>query len=131
MGEIRRLPSAGSGLPSDVKDQRTALRFDARGRLAGHLVGSNQPVFVVNIGLGGFAVEGAEPVAAGPHIVRFTTPDRQATLLEARSVYCRPTPRADGTRRFAAGFEFIRPPRHVDQTITGILEQVAQLRLGR
>jgi fructose 1,6-bisphosphatase len=114
-----------------MKDHRTALRFDARGRLAGHLVGSNQPVFVVNIGLGGFAVEGAEPVAAGPHIVRFTTSDHRATLLEARSVYCRPTPRVDGARRFAAGFEFIRPPRHVDQTIKGILELVGQLRLGR
>ena len=119
-----------SGEPIGRREHRITLRFEARGRLSGHLIGSIQPVFVLNLGLGGFGAEVPGPVAPGPHIVRLTTPDHTATLLEAWRVYCRPTPRQDGSRRYTAGFEFIRPPQNVDLAIKAILEQVTELRLG-
>ena len=121
---------ASSQPPSDRREQRTTLRFEARGRIAGHLIGSNQPVFVINMSLGGFAAAAATPIAPGPHIVRLTTLDQTATLLEARRVYCRRSDDEDEGRRFIAGFEFIRPPQHTDMAIKGILEQVIELRLG-
>ena len=116
--------------PLAGRENRTTLRFEARGRIAGHLIGSNQPVFVLNLSLGGFAAEVPDAVAPGAHVVRLTTADHTATLLEARRVYCRPVARPDGSRRYLAGFEFIRPPQNVDLAIRTILEQVTELRLG-
>ena len=115
---------------SEGKEQRTSLRFDTQGRLAGHLVSSNRPLTIQNLGLGGFSAEVNSPVAAGTHVVQFVTPDRKSTLLEARSVYCQPVRNADGGARFTAGFEFMRPPQDVDRSIRTILQQVTQLRLG-
>lgn len=130
MGEIRHLtPSTATGRRYGP-EKRTALRFDARGRLAGHLVGSNQPIFIQNLSLGGFTAEVSEPLPDSSHVVRLTTPDHTSTLLEARTVYCRPTREADGTRRYSAGFEFVRPPQNVDSTIRGLLQRVTDLRLG-
>lgn len=130
MGEIRYLTPSITARPRTGPEKRTALRFDAKGRLAGHLIGSNQPIFIQNLSLGGFAGEVSEPLPDSSHIVRLTTPDRMSTLLEARHVYCRPTRAADGTRRFSAGFEFVRPPQDVDRTIRGLLQSVTDLRLG-
>jgi hypothetical protein len=120
-----------SGPPAGRREQRTTLRFHARGRVAGHLIGSNQPVFVLNVSLGGFAAEASEAIAAGSHIVRLTTPDQTATLLEARRVYCRQSDQPLSSRRFTAGFEFIRPPVYTDLAIKSILEQVTELRLAK
>jgi hypothetical protein len=115
---------------SEGKEQRTSLRFDTQGRLTGHLVSSNRPLTIGNFGLGGFSAHADGPVAAGSHIVQLVTPDRKSTLLEARNVYCQPVRQADGRSRFAAGFEFVRPPQDIDSALRGILQQVTQLRLG-
>jgi len=128
MGQLWRVP-ANITVRSEGKEHRTALRFDVHGRLAGHLVTSNQPVVIQNFGPGGFGAEVQEPVAPGTHLVRFTTTDNSATVLETRSIYCRPI-RGTGTPRFAAGFEFVRPPQDVDRAVKTILQQVTQLSLG-
>ena len=129
MGELRQVrPMARNRAAGPEK--RTALRFGTRGRLAGHLVSSNQPIFVQNVGLGGFGAELSSPLPAGTHIVRLTPNDHPATLLEARTAFCRPVTAADGTRRFHAGFEFVRPPQDVDRSIKDILQRVTNLRLG-
>lgn len=130
MGEIRYMTPSTAGRRRAGPEKRTALRFEAKGRLAGHLIGSNQPIVIENLSLGGFAGEVSEPLPDHSHIVRLTTPDQVSTLLEARHIYCRPTRAADGTRRFSAGFEFVRPPQDVDRTIRDLLQSVTNLRLG-
>jgi hypothetical protein len=130
MGEVRYLIPSSVARPRTGPEKRTALRFDAKGRLAGHLIGSNLPIFIQNLSLGGFAGEVSEPLPDSSHIVRLTTPDLLSTLLEARHIYCRPTRGADGTRRFWAGFEFVRPPQDVDRTIRSLLQSVTDLQMG-
>jgi hypothetical protein len=115
---------------SEGKEQRTSLRFAAQGRLTGHLVSSNRPLTIQNVGPGGFSAEADRPVAAGSHIVQLITPDRKSTLLEARNVYCQLMRSGEGGSRFVAGFEFVRPSQDVDSALRGILQQVTQLRLG-
>jgi len=128
MGQLWRVPASVAARSEGKEEHRTALRFDVHGRLTGHLVTSNQPVTIQNFGLGGFGAELSEPVA-GSHLVRFTTGNNSETVLETRSVYCRPI-RGAGARRFTAGFEFVRPPQDVDRAVKAILQQVTQLRLG-
>jgi hypothetical protein len=130
MRVLRRIRPGGVPARSAGKEQRTTLRFDVHGGLDGHLVTTNRPMAIKNLGLGGFAADVAIPVAAGSHLVRFTTSDRTATLLETRSVYCRPIREPGVARRYAAGFEFVRPPQDVDRAVKVILQQVTQLRLG-
>ncbi len=130
MGEVHHIVASRTPARRHGPEKRTTLRFDAQGRLAGHLVGSNQPIFIQNLSLGGFAGEVSEPLPDTSHVVRLTTPDHMSTLLEARTVHCRPMRAADGTRRFTAGFEFVRPPLDVDRTIRGLLQRVTDLRLG-
>ncbi len=130
MGEIRHIRPLSAGGRGTGPEKRTALRFDAKGRLAGHLVGSNQPIVVQNLSLDGFGAEVSEPLPDSSHVVRLTTQDHMSTLLEARHVYCRPTRATDGTRRYSAGFEFVRPPQDVDRTIRELLQRVTDLRLG-
>jgi len=115
---------------SEGKEQRTSLRFDTQGRLAGLLVSTNRPLTIRNLGLGGFLAEVDGPVTAGSHIVQLVTPDRKTTVLEARRVYCQPVRVGDRASRFAAGFEFVRPPQDLDRSIRVMLQQVTQLRLG-
>ena len=116
---------------SEGKELRTTLRFDATGRLAGHLVSLDRAVSIKDIGLGGFASEAPEPVAPGhKHFVRFTAPDRTSTVLETRSVYCRPSPVTEGSPpSYVTGFEFVRPPQDVDRAVRLMIEQVSSLRL--
>ncbi len=129
MGELRQVRS-GTGSRPAGPEKRTALRFDARGRLAGHLVSSNQALFIHDVGLGGFGAELHAPLPPGTHIVRLTPTDHPSTLFEARTAHCRPIAAPDGTRRFLAGFEFVRPPLDVDRSIKDILQRVANLHLG-
>jgi hypothetical protein len=128
MGQLWRVPGRFAA-PSEGSEQRTALRFDVHGRLAGELVASSQRVDMQNFGLGGFAIEVSRPIDGGSHLVRLTTPDSTTTVFETHNVYCRPL-RGAGAQRFAAGFEFVRPPQHVDRAIKTILQKVTQLRLG-
>ncbi len=132
MSQPRRLPQASVLEGSEGKELRTTLRFDAKGRLAGHLVSLNQAVTIKDIGLGGFAIEASEPFAPGhKHFVRFTAPDNTSTVLETRSVHCRPSRVTDGSPPgFIAGFEFVRPPQDVDRSVKMMIEQVSSLRLS-
>jgi hypothetical protein len=102
------------------------LRFNVAGRIAGHLLSSNRSIALHDLGLGGFSAEVAWPVPAGPYVVQLVTPDNKSTLLQARSVYCRPS--ADG--RYWAGFEFARRAYESDRAIKRMLQLVTPLRLG-
>jgi hypothetical protein len=123
------LPHPPSG-PGGIERRRTP-RFDALGQILATLLSIDRPVWVRDIGLGGFSVESVEPLETGvEHWVRFTARDDSSAVLKAQSLHSRPSVAADGSPRFVTGFAFLPvPAEETTPAVTMLIEKVTSVGL--
>jgi len=116
---------------SQPPERRRFPRFAASEKLAGHLIDSDLPVRVRDIGLGGFSVETMEPLEAGiEHRVRFVARDDWSTVLAAKIANTRPSCADDGSPLFVSGFAFSADDAPETQhAVQLLIEKVTSVRL--
>ena len=116
---------------SQSSERRRYPRFAASEKLAGHLLDSDLPVRVRDIGLGGFSIETMEPLEAGTeHRVRFVSRDDWSTVLPATIANTRPSCADDGSPLFVSGFAFAADhSQETKQTVQILIEKVTSVRL--
>lgn len=89
-------------------DRRRSPRIELLGRLHGHSVSLDLPVRVVQISLGGMAIETAMPFPVGAvHLFRLTLGDDSTTELTGRVMHSRNTAPAGDKPLFTTGVQFI------------------------
>lgn len=99
---------AAGAAPAAVDDRRRSPRIELLSRLHGHSVSLDLPVRVVQISLGGMAIETAVPFPVGAvHQFRLTLGDDSTTDLTGRVMHSRNTAPADETPVFTTGVQFI------------------------
>jgi hypothetical protein len=120
-------PHAVSSGHDSAAERRRHPRFQASNRLVGTLLAKNLPVRIRDVGAGGFSVETMEPVTMGStERVRFIALDDWSAVLEARSLYCRPSVSPDGLPTFVTGFAFAESD-DARRAIATILEKVTSV----
>jgi hypothetical protein len=114
-----------------VPERRRHPRFGAAGRLAAHLLETDLPVRVRDIGFGGFSVETMTPLPEGvEHRVRFVSEDDWSTVLPARTANSRPSCAEDGSPLFVAGFAFSGDEQpDTRRTVQLLIDKVTSVRL--
>jgi hypothetical protein len=89
-------------------DRRRSPRIELLGRLHGHSVSLDLPVKVVQISLGGMAIETAVPFPAGAvHLFRLTLGDDSTTELMGKVMHSRNTAPDGATPVFTTGVQFV------------------------
>jgi hypothetical protein len=89
-------------------DRRRSPRIELLGRLHGHSVSLDLPVRVVQISLGGMAIETAVPFPVGAvHLFRLTLGDDSTTELTGRVMHSRNTAPEGAPPVFATGVQFV------------------------
>lgn len=89
-------------------DRRRSPRIELLSRLHGHSVSLDLPVRVVQISLGGMAIETAVPFPVGAvHLFRLTLGDDSTTELTGRVMHSRNVAPAGSTPVFTTGVQFI------------------------
>jgi len=117
--------------PVNWTERRRTPRFEALGRVVGHLIREDLPVRVRDVGLGGFSVETMEPMETGAeHLVRFVAEDDWSATLAARSAHCHPSCADDGSPLFVTGFAFVEAHKpDTRRTVETLVEKVTSVRL--
>lgn len=91
-----------------IDDRRRSPRIELLSRLHGHSVSLDLPVRVVQISLGGMAIETAMPFPVGAvHQFRLTLGDESTTELTGKVMHSRNTAPADAPPVFTTGVQFI------------------------
>ena len=89
-------------------DRRRSPRIELLGRLHGHSVSLDLPVRVVQISLGGMAIETAVSFPVGAmHLFRLTLGDDSTTELVGRVMHSRNTAPEGATPVFTTGVQFV------------------------
>ena len=95
-------------------DRRRSPRIELMGRLHGHSVSLDLPVRVLQMSLGGMAIETAVPFPVGAvHFFRLTLGDDSTTELAGRVMHSRNTAPEGATPVFTTGIQFVE---HDDTT---------------
>ncbi len=89
-------------------DRRRAPRIELLSRLHGRSVSLDVPVKVIEISLGGMAIETSLPFPIGAtHSFRLTLGDDSVADLAGRVMHCRNTAQAGSPEVFVTGIQFI------------------------
>jgi len=89
-------------------DRRRSTRIELLGRLHGHSVSLDLPVKVIQISLGGMAIETSVPFPVGAvHAFRLTLGDDSTTELVGRVMHCRDTAPAGAEPVYVTGVQFV------------------------
>jgi len=89
-------------------DRRRAPRVELLGRLHGRSVSLDVPVRVVEISLGGMAIETALPFPVGAiHSFRLTLGDDSTAELTGRVMHCRNKAQAGVSPQYVTGVQFV------------------------
>lgn len=89
-------------------DRRRSPRIELMGRLHGHSVSLDLPVRVVQMSLGGMAVETAVSFPVGAvHVFRLTLGDGSTTELTGRVMHSRNAAPDGATPVFTTGIQFV------------------------
>lgn len=89
-------------------DRRRSPRIELLSQLHGHTVSLDLPVRVVQISLGGMAIETTVPFPVGAvHAFRLTLGDDSTTELTGRVMHCRNAAPAGATPIFTTGVQFV------------------------
>ncbi len=89
-------------------DRRRSPRIELLGRVHGHSVSLDLPVRVVQISLGGMAIETAMAFPVGAvHLFRLTLGDDSTTELTGRVMHSRNTAPDGATPVFTTGIQFV------------------------
>jgi hypothetical protein len=89
-------------------DRRRSTRIELLDRLQGHTVSLGVPVAVVDLSLGGMAIETSTPLRPGAiHLFQLTLGDDSTTELTGRVMHSRNTAPAGATPVFTTGIQFM------------------------
>lgn len=112
-----------AGTAGTHDDRRRSTRIALLDRLHGHSVSLDVPVTVVQLSLGGMAIETATPLRAGVvHLFRLTLGDDSTTELAGRVMHSRNTAPAGATPMFTTGIQF--EDVDVNDTAVGLIDKV-------
>ena len=95
-----------SGRPLGQKERRRTERAPVSGRLQACRLPDDQPITVINLGLGGFRIRTTYGFTVGArHEFRFELADGTSLDIGAKVVYCTPRVALDGSIVYFTGFE--------------------------
>ena len=101
-------PGAGGPHPQTPEfSRREGPRLEVEAVIKGRLSQGNLQLELVDLGLGGFAVE--SPIAFSPgsrHEFRFVTSAGLSVRLQADLVYCHASAASDGMQHYISGFKY-------------------------
>lgn len=108
-------------------DRRRSTRIELLGRLHGHSVTLDVPVRVIQISLGGMAIETRIPFPVGAvHAFRLTLGDDSTTEIVGRVMHCRDTSPVGSEPIYVTGVQFIEDdPDATEGAISNIINRVA------
>lgn len=108
-------------------NRRRAPRVEVLGQLHGAIVALRIPITVRDAGRGGFSIETSLPFPDNAeHQFRFTTPQGDALVLSARSVYCLPADGPAEEPRYLTGFEFLPVDDTGQAQINALIEALSR-----
>jgi hypothetical protein len=108
-------------------DRRRSPRIELLGRLHGHSVSLDLPVSVLEISLGGMAIQTSLPFPVGAvHAFRLTLGDDSTVELNGRVMHCRNVAPADATPAYVTGLQFVEDePAESGPTIGDLIDRVS------
>jgi hypothetical protein len=111
------------------QERRRFVRLHLRGELNGGLLPHGEPLVILDLGLGGFAVEAPMPFVSGrEYLFEFSSAGRRYRPLRAASVHCLRVTRAAGGKLYVAGFTFVATDDVDVATIESIVRDMQQVR---
>lgn len=107
-------------------ERRRAPRIELLGRLHGHSVSLDLPVTVLEISLGGMAIQTGLPFPVGAvHAFRLTLGDDSTVELNGRVMHCRNTAPANTTPVYVSGVQFVEDePVEEGPTVSDLIRRV-------
>lgn len=106
-------------------DRRRSTRIELLGRLHGHSVSLDLPVKVIQISLGGMAIETRTPFPVGAvHAFRLTLGDDSTTEIVGRVMHSRDTAPAGSDPAFVTGIQFVDDDPENTEGVGDILDRM-------
>jgi hypothetical protein len=107
-------------------DRRRAPRIELLGRLHGHSVSLDLPVAVLEISLGGMAIQTGLPFPVGAiHVFRLTLGDDSTVELNGRVMHCRNIAPTDATPSYVTGLQFVDDdPSETSPVVGDLIDRV-------
>jgi hypothetical protein len=107
-------------------DRRRSTRIELLGKLHGHSVSLNLPVKVVQISLGGMAIETGVPFPVGAvHTFRLTLGDDSTTEIAGRVMHSRATsPAGSAEPVYITGIQFVDADPDAADGVGDIIDRV-------
>lgn len=107
-------------------DRRRAPRIELLGRLHGHSVSLDVPVTVLEISLGGMAIETGLPFPVGAvHLFRLTLGDDSTVELNGRVMHCRNVAPPDAAPTYVTGLQFVEDePSEIGPAVGNLIDRV-------
>lgn len=107
---------------SMTDERRRSPRIELMGRLDGHSASLDLSVKVVQMSVGGMAIETAVPLPAGTvHVFRLTLGDDSTTDLSGRIMHSRNTAPDGATPVFRTGVQFVDDENEPSDDVGGDL----------
>lgn len=108
-------------------DRRRSTRIELLGKLHGHTVSLELPVRVIQISLGGMAIETHVPFPVGAvHAFRLTLGDDSTTEIVGRVMHCRDTAPAGAEPLYVTGIQFVDDdPDNPNAGVGDIIDRVS------
>jgi hypothetical protein len=122
---MNKRPLPETAAPTEA-DRRRSPRIEILGRVQGHLTSLDTPVGVLDISLGGMALETSFAFEVGSrHEFRLALGDGSYVLLRGEIRHCRRVAPADRDEHFITGVQFVEePPSAGDTTVAGIIDEI-------
>lgn len=107
-------------------DRRRSARVELLGRLHGHSVSLDLPVSVVEISLGGMAIQTGLPFPVGAvHAFRLTLGDDSTVELNGRVMHCRNVAPSGAAPVYVSGLQFVDDdPPESGPTVSDLIDRV-------
>lgn len=107
-------------------DRRRAPRIELLGRLHGHSVSLDLPVTVLEISLGGMAIQTDLPFPVGAvHVFRLTLGDDSTAELNGRVMHCRNVAPPDAMPSYVTGLQFVEDePSETGPIVGNLIDRV-------
>jgi len=107
-------------------DRRRSPRIELLGRLHGRSVSLDLPLTIIEISLGGMAIQTGLPFPVGAvHAFRLTLGDDSTVELSGRVMHCRNTAPPDTTPVYMSGIQFVDDePADDGPTVSDLIDRV-------
>ena len=107
-------------------ERRRSTRVELLGKLHGHSVSLDLPVSILEISLGGMAIQTGLPFPVGAvHAFRLTLGDESTVELHAKVMHCRNVAPVDAAPAYVTGFQFVEDePPESGPTVGDLIDRV-------